>query len=150
MFRQLIYLFSVVFVLSWVSGVSAQDAVIPSPGTMPVLDGNIDEVWFFSAEQKIETSQVGAAPSSPADCSGTWRALWNWEALYVLVEVTDDSLTNDSGEEAINGTTTVSKSMSMVIIAKEPAQTQMTTSIPFGGITKYGKNPVQSTTELQA
>jgi hypothetical protein len=64
---------------------------------MPVLDGNIDEVWFFSAEQKIETSQVGAAPSSPADCSGTWRALWNWEALYVLVEVTDDSLTNDSG-----------------------------------------------------
>ena len=48
MFRKLIYLFSLVFVLSLVGGVPAQDVVIPSPGTMPVLDGNIDQVWFFS------------------------------------------------------------------------------------------------------
>jgi hypothetical protein len=97
MFRKLIFVFSLVFVLSLVSGVSAQDVVIPSPGAMPVLDGRIDEVWFFSTEQTIGTSQVGAAPSSPADCSGTWRALWNWEYLYVLAVVKDDSLTNDSG-----------------------------------------------------
>jgi len=97
MFRKLIFVFSLVVVLSLVSGVPAQDVVIPSPGAMPVLDGTVDEVWFFSTEQKIETSQVGAAPISPADCSGTWRALWNSEALYVLVEVNDDTLTNDSG-----------------------------------------------------
>jgi hypothetical protein len=97
MCRKLIYLFSFVLVLSLVSGVPAQDVVIPSPGTMPKLDGNIDEVWFFSTEQSISTSQVGSAPSSPADGSGTWRALWNWENLYVLVEVNDDALTNDSG-----------------------------------------------------
>ncbi|MBL7189546.1 MAG: hypothetical protein ISS70_24725 [Phycisphaerae bacterium] len=97
MFRKLIFVFSFVFVLSLVSVVPAQDVVIPSPGAMPVLDGRIDEVWLFSAEHTIGTSQVGVAPSSPADCSGTWRALWNWEALYVLVEVTDESLTNDSG-----------------------------------------------------
>ena len=97
MFRKLIYLFSLVFVLSLVGTVPAQDVVIPSPGTMPKLDGIIDQVWFFSTEQTIGTSQVGAAPSSPADCSGTWRALWNWENLYVLVEVQDESLTNDSG-----------------------------------------------------
>jgi hypothetical protein len=95
MFRRLI--FSFLFVLSLVIGTQAQDVVIPSPGTMPVLDGNIDEVWYFSTEQSIETSQVGAAPTSPADCSGKWHAVWNWEALYVLVEVTDDVLTNDSG-----------------------------------------------------
>lgn len=97
MFRKLIFVFSLVFVLSLVSRVPAQDALIPSPGAMPVLDGRIDEVWFFSTEQTIGTSQVGTAPSSPADCSGTWRALWNWEGLYVLVEVNDDTLTNDSG-----------------------------------------------------
>jgi hypothetical protein len=97
MCRKLIYLFSFVFVLSVVGMVSAQDAIIPSPGTMPVLDGVVDQVWFYSEEHAIDTSQVGAAPSSPADGSGTWRALWNWENLYVLVEVNDDSLIADSG-----------------------------------------------------
>ncbi len=97
MCRKLLYVFSIVFVLSLVSRVPAQDVVIPSPGAMPVLDGRIDEVWFFSTEQTIGTSQVGTAPSSPADCSGTWRALWNWEYLYVLAVVKDDTLTNDSG-----------------------------------------------------
>ncbi|MFC1795104.1 sugar-binding protein, partial [Planctomycetota bacterium] len=71
--------------------------VIPSPGTIPQLDGNIDEVWFFSAEHQINTSQVGTAPSSDEDCSGTWRALWDSEALYVLAEIKDESLTDDNG-----------------------------------------------------
>jgi len=97
MFRKLILLFSFVFVLGFISTVPAQDAVIPSPGTMPKLDGIVDEVWGFSTGYAIGTSQVGTAPSSPADCSGTWRALWNMENLYVLAEVKDDALTNDSG-----------------------------------------------------
>ena len=96
MFRKLIFVFSLVFVLSLVSVVPAQDAVIPSPGTIPRLDGNIDEVWFFSAEHQINTSQVGTAPTSPADCSGTWRALWNSEALYVLTIINDEDLLNDT------------------------------------------------------
>src|SRR4030042_2546490 len=97
MFRKLIYVFSFVFVLSFVSVVPAQDAIIPSPGTMPVLDGVVDEIWFFSAEHTIGTCEFCSAPSSPADCSGVWHALWNWENLYVLVQVKDDTLNNDSG-----------------------------------------------------
>jgi len=97
MFKKLVFILSIVFVLGLFDRVLAQDAVIPSPGTMPKLDGNIDEVWYFSTEQSIDTSQVGAAPSSAEDGSGTWRALWNWECLYVLVNVKDDALTNDSG-----------------------------------------------------
>jgi len=96
MFRKLIYLFSLIFVLSLVSSVPAQDVVIPSPGGIPVLDGNIDQLWYFSTEQAIATSQVGTAPSSPEDCSGTWRALWNGENLYVLVIVNDEALLNDT------------------------------------------------------
>ncbi len=97
MSKKLICVFSLVFVLSLVSRVSAQDVVIPSPGAMPVLDGRIDEVWSFSTEQTMENTTADNPPSSPTDCSGAWRALWNWEALYVLVQVTDESLTNDSG-----------------------------------------------------
>ncbi len=97
MFRKLLFVFSFVLVMSLISEVSAQDAVIPSPGTMPRLDGSIDEVWYFSEEHAINTSQVGTPPSSDADCSGTWRALWNWEALYVLAIIKDESLTADSG-----------------------------------------------------
>ncbi|MBN1803710.1 MAG: hypothetical protein JW837_00525 [Sedimentisphaerales bacterium] len=97
MFRKFIFILFIVFVLGLTGEVPAQDAVFPSPGTMPKLDGNIDQVWYFSTEQLINTSQVGSAPSSPEDGSGTWRALWDSEALYVLVKVNDDSLTNDSG-----------------------------------------------------
>ena len=97
MFRKLIFVLPFVFVLSFVSIVPAQDAIIPSPGTMPRIDGVVDEIWGFSTGYSISTSQVGTAPTSPSDCSGTWRALWNWENLYVLVEIKDDSLTNDSG-----------------------------------------------------
>jgi hypothetical protein len=97
MFRRLFCLFFLVFLMSFTREVSAQDVVIPSPGAMPVLDGNIDEAWFFSTAQTMENTVADNAPSSPADCSGTWRALWNWEALYVMVEVTDDALVNDSG-----------------------------------------------------
>jgi hypothetical protein len=97
MCRKLIFVFSIVLVLSLISEVLAQDAIIPSPGTMPRIDGNIDEVWYFSEAHSISTSQVGTPPSSAEDCSGIWRALWNWENLYVLVQVKDDALTNDSG-----------------------------------------------------
>ena len=58
MCRKLIFVFSIVLVLSLISEVLAQDAVIPSPGTMPRIDGSIDEVWFFSEEHAINTSRL--------------------------------------------------------------------------------------------
>jgi hypothetical protein len=98
MFRKLIYLCFLIFVLGLISMSSAQDVLIRNPDTtMPVIDGVIDEVWLFSSEQTIGTITAGTAPSSPADCSGTWWSLWNSECLYVLVVVKDESLTNDSG-----------------------------------------------------
>jgi hypothetical protein len=64
---------------------------------MPVIDGVVDDVWSYSTEQSINITVAGSAPSSPADCSGTWRGLWNWEYMYVLVVVNDETLNNDSG-----------------------------------------------------
>jgi regulation of enolase protein 1 (concanavalin A-like superfamily) len=34
--------------------------------------------------------------SDDSDLSGTWKALWDWENLYFLVEITDDVQYNDS------------------------------------------------------
>jgi hypothetical protein len=74
------------------------DVLIPSPNAaMPVIDGVIDAVWSFSTEQSITHTVMGSRPSGPADCSGTWRALWNWEYIYVLVVVRDEELRADSG-----------------------------------------------------
>ena len=99
MFKKLIYLVSFVLVLFLVNRTLAQeeaDVLIRNPDTaMPVLDGVVDDVWSFSTEQFI-TIVTETEPTSPADCAGSWRALWNWEYLYVLVDVDDEALVQDS------------------------------------------------------
>ncbi|UCH70826.1 MAG: CBM9 family sugar-binding protein, partial [Candidatus Bathyarchaeota archaeon] len=100
MCRKLIYLTSFVSVLSLISSVPAQDTadvLIRYPYTsIPVLDGVVDEVWSFSTEQSIDVHISADPPRGAADCSGAWRALWDWEYLYVLVEVKDEMLHHDS------------------------------------------------------
>jgi hypothetical protein len=56
----------------------------------PVIDGEVDDIWADAATAEY------AALEDPADGSGTWKALYDAENLYVLVDVTDDSLQNDS------------------------------------------------------
>ena len=99
MCRKLLYLLSLLAVLSLAGKTTAQnpDVLIRSPDmAMPVLDGVVDEVWSLSTEQSIGITVSGSAPDSPADCSGSWWALWNWEHLYVLVDVYDETLVQDS------------------------------------------------------
>jgi hypothetical protein len=100
MFRKIFYLFSFVLVLSLVSSASAQepDILIRSPDlAMPVIDGVVDDVWSVATEQDILITTSGSDPSGPADCSGKWRVLWDWEYIYALVIVKDEALNNDSG-----------------------------------------------------
>jgi len=72
------------------------DVEIPSVETPPVLDGVVDGIWSLSTEQSVARSIAESRPSSSADCSGSWRALWDPENLYVLVNVMDEALFNDS------------------------------------------------------
>ncbi len=73
------------------------DVLLRSPEmSMPVIDGVVDDVWSFSTEQPIDVHISAYPPSGAADCSGTWRSLWDWEYLYVLVEVKDEMLYHDS------------------------------------------------------
>ncbi|MBC8472543.1 MAG: CBM9 family sugar-binding protein [Planctomycetes bacterium] len=103
MWNKLIYLISFVLVLSLVGRAPAQepDILIRSPDlAMPVIDGVVDDVWSIATEQDILNTTAGSDPSGPADCSGKWRVLWDWEYIYALVVVRDEVLNNDSGTDS--------------------------------------------------
>jgi regulation of enolase protein 1 (concanavalin A-like superfamily) len=79
--------------------VSAADVDVKIPSLLsqkPILDGIMDDVWFLSTEQFITKPGEGSPPSSPEDCSGSWWALWDSEYLYVLIDVNDEALMQDS------------------------------------------------------
>jgi hypothetical protein len=56
----------------------------------PVIDGQVDGIWA------VASSQSFVPLADPANGSGIWKVLYDAENLYVLVDVTDDSLQNDS------------------------------------------------------
>jgi len=49
----------------------------------PVLDGEVDEIWADASTQSFVPLE------DPANGSGTWKALYDAENLYVIVDVTD-------------------------------------------------------------
>jgi len=72
-----------------------QDYCISTASSAPSIDGSVDAVWAEAATDSI-TNVINGSVSSDSDLSGTWRALWNGNNLYYLIEVTDDALNNDS------------------------------------------------------
>jgi hypothetical protein len=74
----------------------AVDFEIPRVSTPPVLDGKVDAVWLQTPVQYIKSTINGAAPTDLADCSGLFRVLYDAANLYVLVDVNDATLVQDS------------------------------------------------------
>ncbi|MEI2688265.1 MAG: sugar-binding protein [Anaerolineae bacterium] len=71
-------------------------AVILRTDSAPVLDGAVDALWAGANSYTIANTTVGSAvPAS--DLSGSFRALHDATNLYLLVEITDQALINDSG-----------------------------------------------------
>jgi hypothetical protein len=98
MCRKLICLVCFILVLGLAGYVLAAEADIEIPSVgypKPILDGVMDDAWLLSTEQ-VMTLFTGEEPTSPEDCSGSWWALWDEEYLYVLVNVTDEALVQDS------------------------------------------------------
>jgi hypothetical protein len=83
------------------------DFQIPYVSTPPVIDGKVDDVWSKASIQPISTTIVGTPPTSPADCSGQFRELYDADNLYVLVDVNDDKLHNDSTSWYLNNSVEV-------------------------------------------
>jgi len=63
---------------------------------LPVIDGAVDPVWSLATKQLITITINGSAPTDPADCSGSWQALYDSQYLYVLIDINDSKLYNDT------------------------------------------------------
>ncbi|RAW11328.1 1,4-beta-xylanase [Paenibacillus taichungensis] len=53
----------------------------------PTIDGSVDSVWSQAPEMKLDTKQMAWSGAT-----GTAKALWDDDNLYVLVQVRDDQL----------------------------------------------------------
>jgi len=71
-------------------GVERIDMEIPYAIEPPVIDGQVDGIWAIASTQSFVPLE------DPADGSGIWKVLYDAENLYVMVDITDDSLQNDS------------------------------------------------------
>jgi hypothetical protein len=81
-----------------VSSARAQaDVEIPFlTGKTPTIDGDVDDIWALCPPLPVSIVIEGSSPISPADCSPTWQALCSPQYLYMLVDVQDESLIQDS------------------------------------------------------
>jgi len=75
----------------------ATDFVIPRVSPPPVIDGEVDDVWSLASIQEL-TIPLEGEPSGPEDSSGNFRVVYDDENLYLLADVTDESLINDTAE----------------------------------------------------
>ena len=70
---------------------SKNNAFSAAYGT-PVLDGSAsDEVWESAEWYPINQVWLGNTPDSN-DCKGQYKILWDENMLYILAEITDDTL----------------------------------------------------------
>jgi hypothetical protein len=72
------------------------DFDVMNAATPPTIDGKADDVWAQATVQYIKTKVDGADLTGPADCSGQFRVLYDAVYLYVLVDVNDEALVQDS------------------------------------------------------
>jgi len=61
----------------------------------PEIDGAPGEAWSSAVSRRLERSR-GPVPTS-ADIQGEFRAMWDDDALYVLVQVLDDEVVDREG-----------------------------------------------------
>ena len=63
-----------------------------------VIDGSADDLWLESHRYKIG-NVIYSPPSNDEDLSASYKVLFDEKNLYILIDVTDDSLKNDSDSE---------------------------------------------------
>jgi hypothetical protein len=73
----------------------------------PEIDGKAEDLWSGIRRHKM-VNPAYAPPADRADLTAFYRAMWDDDNLYVLVNVMDESLKNDSDDTATTITSTIS------------------------------------------
>jgi len=85
---------------AWSSGESKRStatAEMTQATDRPVIDGKVEDLWSKAKAYELKNSYFKPV-SGPEDCSASFKTLWDKDNLYVLVEVQDEDLRNDSAE----------------------------------------------------
>jgi len=75
------------------SGALAQKRsyVVRKASVSPVIDGQVDAVWSEAdPAQNIDLHDEGEIPTLGEPGETTWQGLWDWDGIYILLNVTDD------------------------------------------------------------
>ena len=78
------------------AGLAETPLEIPMAPAGMVIDGEMDEQWNGAQQISLTTRTSGAPPDGPEDLTAHAYLLWDPEALYLLFDVVDDTLVNDS------------------------------------------------------
>jgi hypothetical protein len=76
-----------------VSSLFAQrpEGVIVKATSLPIIDGVVDDVWAEANEFNIERNFQLELPSLGNPGETTWKMLWDYTGMYILLNVTDDA-----------------------------------------------------------
>ncbi len=100
MSKKLVCLAAVIFLFGMVANVWAVDAVIFDTNVPPAIDGDVDTIWAganaYPYDYYTHSPNPPGPPPASTDISGTWRALWDSNCIYYLIDVNDDVLVHDS------------------------------------------------------
>ena len=84
MSKKLFYLYCFILLFGITAYTQAQvDAEIPRVDISPLIDGEMDHIWYKLQEHKIANAIT--ATSSENDCSGSWWAFWNDQNIFIFV-----------------------------------------------------------------
>jgi len=71
---------------------------IPRTAIAPIIDGTIDQVWSANTFSQSIAKPILGTITNVADLSGSFKAYWDNNYLYILGDVNDDVKVNDSPE----------------------------------------------------
>lgn len=67
------------------------EAVIEKVGdVMPVIDGQIDDLWETVEQHNVDKPYTGETPTVGSEGETYWKMLWSDQGLYILIVVNDD------------------------------------------------------------
>jgi hypothetical protein len=85
--KKLILFIAAIIVIADIKG---QDAIIYKlpDGISPVIDGYVDSLWNMFEENYIDKPFMDEEPTLD---KAIWRAVWNDEAIFIIISVEDDN-----------------------------------------------------------